>query len=384
MPKYEGVYEDAKGGWYFKAWFGRDPLTGRKNQVTRRGFATAAAASRARRALLDDVASGRAPKASSRMSMSVDELMEWYLDGLDADGRLSSKTRFDYRVTNESYIRPWLGSRAVREVTPEVIITWQRKLQAEGGRRKGQGLSANTVRLARAPLAGAFKAAIDAGILSYNPVARVPRPTARRSVPSHWSPEEAREFLRLEKADRLWPLWAFLLGSGLRIGELVWLRWPNIDLDRGVVRVVEFASTHGYELRPSLGKSHDAVRSVDLDETLIEVLRSQRRLQAEEQLATEAYEPSEYVFTRSAGGPYHPQTISKGLARRSEAHGLPRLTAHGLRHTSATLMLASGVPPKVAAERLGHADATLFTNLYSHVTPTMQKDAAEKIGAFLR
>ncbi len=63
--------------------------------------------------------------------------------------------------------------------------------------------------------------------------------------------------------------------------------------------------------------------------------------------------------------------------------GLPRLTAHGLRHTSATLMLANGVPPKVAAERLGHADATLFTNLYSHVTPTMQREAADKFGAAL-
>ena len=71
------------------------------------------------------------------------------------------------------------------------------------------------------------------------------------------------------------------------------------------------------------------------------------------------------------------------LARRSETHGLPRLTAHALRRTSATLMLANGVPPKVAAERLGHADATLFSNLYSHVTPTMQREAAERIGRAL-
>ena len=89
------------------------------------------------------------------------------------------------------------------------------------------------------------------------------------------------------------------------------------------------------------------------------------------------------MFTRTAGGSYHPQTISQALARRSQGHGLPRLTAHGLRHRSATLMLASGVAPKVAAERLGHADATLFTNLYSHVTPTMQREAADKIGQAL-
>lgn len=99
--------------------------------------------------------------------------------------------------------------------------------------------------------------------------------------------------------------------------------------------------------------------------------------------AAEDYEVTDYVFTRPAGGPFHPQTLSKRLGRVSAELGLPRLTAHGLRHSSATLMLANGVPPKVAAERLGHADAQLFTNLYSHVTPTMQREAADRIGAAL-
>jgi integrase len=75
--------------------------------------------------------------------------------------------------------------------------------------------------------------------------------------------------------------------------------------------------------------------------------------------------------------------LSRLLGRYTAELRLPRLTAHGLRHTSATLMLASGVAPRVAAERLGHADPALFTNLYSHVTPTMQREAADKIGAAL-
>jgi integrase len=130
----------------------------------------------------------------------------------------------------------------------------------------------------------------------------------------------------------------------------------------------------------SAGKSRDAVRTVDLDEHLVRVLRQHRKVQAEEALATVDYQVSDFVFTRAVGGPYHPDTLSKVLARSSVAAGLPRLTVHGLRHTSATVMLASGVAPKVAAERLGHADATLFSNLYSHVTPTMQREAAERIG----
>ena len=178
-------------------------------------------------------------------------------------------------------------------------------------------------------------------------------------------------------------MWAFLLGSGLRIGELVWLRWPNVDLDVGVVRVVEFASTLGYDLVASVGKSQDAVRTVDLDAGLVGVLEAQQELQAEERLAAERSRRATTSSPRRTGGPYHPQCLSRCSVATAPSSELPRLTAHGLRHTSATLMLANGVPPKVAAERLGHADPTLFTNLYSHVTPTMQRDAANRIGEAL-
>ncbi len=183
--------------------------------------------------------------------------------------------------------------------------------------------------------------------------------------------------------DRTWPIWAFLLGTGARIGELVWLRWSNVDLEQQRVRVMEFASTLGYDLVSSNGKSRDAVRTVDLDSGMVKVLRRQRKIQAEEELVASDYEKTDFVFTMADGGSYHPQRLSHLLGAYSEEMGLPRLTAHGLRHTCATLMLASGVPPKVAAERLRHADATLFTNLYSHVTPTMQREAADLIGAQL-
>jgi integrase len=114
----------------------------------------------------------------------------------------------------------------------------------------------------------------------------------------------------------------------------------------------------------------------------VTALKRQRDVQRFES-RRDGYEASDYVFTKPAGGHYHPQVLSKRLARESEEAGLPRLTAHRLRHTSATLMLDSGVAAKVAAERLGHADPNLFMNLYSHVTPTMQSDAAAKLGAAL-
>jgi integrase len=224
------------------------------------------------------------------------------------------KTRFDYRKNSDAYVRALLGGHRVRDITPETILEWQRRLAKGGGVKNGKPLAPNTIRLARAPLAGAFKLAVSTGLLAVNPLASTPRPTRKRSVPKHWSPEEVRAFLGFMESDRTYPIWAFLLSAGLRIGELVALRWPNVDLDARVVRVVEFSSTIGYEVVASAGKSPDAIRTVDLDDQLVAILRDQRKRQAEERLAARGYVESDHVFTRVGGGPHHPQALSRQLA----------------------------------------------------------------------
>ena len=167
-----------------------------------------------------------------------------------------------------------IGDRRVRDVTPEVLLAWQRKLLKEGGAKRkgkdgkpgeGKPLAANTVNRVRAPLSGAFKLAVLTGTIPTNPLVR-PSPKPQRKIPKYWSPEEARRFLALMEGDRTWPIWAFLLGSGLRIGELVSLRWPSVDLKNRRVRIVDFVSTLGYDMMPSVGKSRDAIRTIDLDD----------------------------------------------------------------------------------------------------------------------
>ena len=115
--KPEGVYQDSRGGWYFKVSLGTDPLTGRREQITRRGFASASAAGRARREVLGRKDSGLVRPAPKLLT--VNELLDLYLDGLDADGSLGAKTRFDYRSHADAYVRPWLGARRVRDVSPD-------------------------------------------------------------------------------------------------------------------------------------------------------------------------------------------------------------------------------------------------------------------------
>ena len=140
-------------------------------------------------------------------ALTVNELLDLYLDGLDADQRLSPKTRHDYPTTRRPRRKP-LDNRKIRDVTPVVILTWQRRLLAEGGAKDGRPLAPNTIRLARAPLAGAFKLAASSGIVAVNPLMHAPRPKARRSVPRYWSPEQARVFLSLMEGDRTYPVWA--------------------------------------------------------------------------------------------------------------------------------------------------------------------------------
>ncbi len=378
MARPQGVYRDKNGTWYFKARTHQDGA-GKWKQVTRRGFGTATDARLARQRLLDETQALRDGSARAiDRDLTVGQLVDRYLEVAEAMKRLGPKTLFDYRNYVESYIRLRLGHLLANELQPSDLVKWQVELSRNGAVKREGGLSSNTIRLARAPLNGAFKFGLGSGLVHRNPVAETRPPARTKSIPAHWSPEQAREFLAWHEGDRMFPLWAFMLSTGLRIGELVWLEWSDVDLPNQRVHVQRFATTLGYDLHASTGKSVDAVRTVELDEHLVGILRQQLELQCEAH-----GRPLLHVFTKPGGEPYHPQGLSKLLGRISTEIGLPRLTAHGLRHTSATLMLASGIQPRVAAERLGHADATLFSNLYSHVTPTMQRQAARAISVEL-
>ena len=392
MPtKPNGVYRDGHGGWYFKVTIGTDPITGKRSQITKRGFRSASDAGSARREVLTKVERGTLKPTP--VGLTVNGLLDQYLDGLDADGelfcedpiRLPPLCRRLHTAAFGFPSSPGCNTRSGLGMAAKARRRWRNQTEKSGRRVPAPWKAPRSQHnpFSTGPLSGAFKLAVSIGAASIDPTVAVPRPKRRRSIPKHWTPDQAREFLALMRGDRTWPVWAFLLGSGIRIGELVWLRWPSVDVKGRTVRIVEFASTLGHDLVPSSGKSRDAVRTIELDTGLVSALQRQGKLQKREQLASKDYQVSDYVFTKPHGGYYHPQYLSRLLGTFSAELKLPRLTAHGLRHTSATLMLASGVPPKVAAERLGHADPTLFLTLYAHLTGTMQRDAADRIGEAL-
>ena len=198
--------------------------------------------------------------------------------------------------------------------------------------------------------------------------------------PKSWTADQLRTFLNHVGDDRLRPLWWFFAITGVRRGEAAGLRWENVDLEKGTVAITETRVSVNYKVVESDPKTSHGRRRIALDPETVQVLREWRKRQLEERMAWgPAWQETGYVFTREDGTPWHPDRIRQIFKRFVSETGLPSIPPHGLRHTSASLALANGVPLKVVQERLGHSSIAITGDIYSHVTEGMDRDAAAKI-----
>lgn len=179
--------------------------------------------------------------------------------------------------------------------------------------------------------------------------------------------------------DRLYALWHLAAMTGMRRGELLGLRWQDIDLKSKRVAVRQTVISVAYEVTVTTPKSHSA-RVIDIDAATIEVLHEHRRQQeAECAAAGTDYVDNERVFRKSDGSAIHPDVMRTMFDYRVKRSGVRRIRFHDLRHTHATIGLRAGVPVKVMSERLGHSTPAFTLQLYAHVIPGMQAEAAEAI-----
>jgi integrase len=225
--------------------------------------------------------------------------------------------------------------------------------------------------------------AVRANLLARNPADDIELPSvgngARGAKINAWSDAELAAFLGATRDERLHVLWHTLAMTGMRRGEALALRWDDIDLEHGFISVSKSRVGVDRVVRETPTKS-DRARVVQIDPATIAVLRAHARAQlAELADAPEALE-AHFVFTTAAGDPLIPCTVSHWFSRAVVGAALPKLSLHGLRHTHATLLLQAGVPAKIVQERLGHRSITTTMDIYSHVTPGMDADAARIFG----
>ena len=173
--------------------------------------------------------------------------------------------------------------------------------------------------------------------------------------------------------------------TGMRRGEALGLQWSDIDLEAGRLSIQRSLVPAAGEVIVSEPKTAKGRRSIALDPGTVDILRRQARRQLDDQVAAgEAYSASdEYVFTDELGGPLDPDRVSKCFNTAVRKAMLPRIRLHDLRHTHATLALQAGVHPKVVQERLGHSTIAITLDIYSHVIPAMQEEAATLIAGLV-
>jgi integrase len=181
-------------------------------------------------------------------------------------------------------------------------------------------------------------------------------------------------------------MYQVVITCGLRRGEVIGVRWEDIDLDAGLMLIHRSIVQIGGQIHEGAPKTKRSKRVVPLDTDTIAALRIHRRRQAEEQLAAGSgwVNTAGRVFTRSDGAALIPEGVSRNFRTLSAAAGVPVIRFHDLRHTSASLALAGGVPMRVVSDRLGHSTIAITSDLYTKVYDDVARDAAERIAKMLR
>jgi integrase len=298
---------------------------------------------------------------------------------------LSPSTFASYEGNIRLHVLPYIGSITLQRLTPEDLDELYALLLTNGRRNKGGGpLSAKTVRHVHAVIHKALADATRKGSVTRNvaDLADPPKLSSRaRPKMKVWNADELRRFFELIEGHHLYVAFYVKANTGMRRGELLGLTWQVVDFDNARLSITQTVTAPRYQVTVSDVKSAHSLRTVDLDERTIAVLRSWRRQQLEQQLETGIRTDEEgFVFAKPNGVPLHPDYFSQTFERLVAGMDLPRIRLHDLRHTHATLLFKEGVPPKVVSERLGHSSVAFTMQVYQHVLPGMQADAAETFG----
>ena len=341
---------------------------GRRRQTRSGGFLTEAAAEAAMTVALGLVDTGT-------YSMTVGEYLTAWLAG--ADIRETSARSYGGHLRR--YLLPRLGHLRLHALT-------QRDVSEVYDGMKRQGVSIPTMRKVHATLSSALTTAVRRQVLTQNPVQYIVMPAAPKFTPSLWSPEQTAEFLEFleTQGERHLAMYRVLALRGLRRGEVVGLRWQDLDLDGQTAHITQAVSVVGYRLIVGPPKTAASVRSVSLDAGTVAALRTlQVRTEQERLTWGRAMINSGRVFTSEDGRSLHPDTVSLAFRRLVTQSGLPQIRLQDLRHGAATLAMEAGVPLPVAAAQLGHASILTTADYYTHTRPAVAQAAAEMIASYV-
>ena len=375
---HEGTIRQRKNGlWEAIVTIGRDPVTGKLKRVSFYAATQKEAVQKAAKAR-HDLTRGTFVMPER---MTLGQWLDVWLTTYKAP-RVRTMTRTNYTGVIRNHLQPALGHIVLQALRPEQV---QQYCQTKAA----QGLDASTITIHLRVLSNALKQAEKVGRVSRNVARLVDSPRTTRKERHTLSMAQVRDILLPALLDhRLSAAFLVLFLTGVRRGELLGLRWCDVDLDAGVLHVRQILErvTNPLEIGKKTvlvfldPKTERSRRTVALPAECIVALRQHRARQAEERLRLgAAYQSLALVFATERGTPIEPRTMNALFTQMLARAGLPAIRLHDARHTFATWMLQSGVSLKTVSDQLGHSSIAITGDIYSHVTREIAKAAADAL-----
>ena len=369
-----GYIAQRRDRFYVVIYEGRDPVTGKEQRRWHPAGTDRAEAER----LMKKLAAAETRRVEGVRSLTLGAYLtsQW----LPAKKlHLATSTYRGYERNVLLHVLPVLGRTGLRRLRYQQLESLYDSLLHPAS---GKGLAPKTVYEIHLLIRNALADAHRRGLITRNValVARAPKQRSLQRIEGQaWTDEQLRTFLRTAAGHRFFPILWLTAMTGMRRNEVLGLKWSDIDtkkkrlsLNRGLVAV-------GYELHQTRGKTRNARRSIDLDDTTISVLEGWRAFQAAEFAAVGITNDDGWVFTDGDGDPIHPHALYQSFRRIVANADIPPLRFHDLRHTHGSLLIKEGVPVKVVSERLGHGHIAHTIQTYQHLLPGMSADAARTI-----
>jgi integrase len=314
--------------------------------------------------------------------ITVAEYLDRWLEHMRS--QVSPRTHECYGETISALLKPAVGNIRLSKLrSPEIAKAYTDALES-GRRSRAGGLSPRSVVMMHRTLHQALKQAVRWSLMTTNPAAAVKPPRVERKQMKVLDTNDTAALIEAARPSVIFIPVLLNVMVGLRRGEVAALRWRAVDLERGQLAVVASIEQTKLGTREKPPKSGRA-RTVALPALAVEELRRHRLQQAQDMLRLGVrITDDDHVCLTEGGEPWRPRSLTHRFIRFIRSTGLPRVRLHDLRHSHATHLLAANVHPKVVQERLGHADITTTMNLYTHVLPGMQEDAAARVDDALR
>ena len=372
----EGSIRKRKDGrWEGRYTAGHDPATGKTIYKNVLGKTQTEVKEKLKRAIEDSAKLDMSKVGQYTVGQWMDVWFENY-----AKIKVRPSSHQTYRGYIENHIKPNIGSIPLNKLTSLELQKFYKKLLGNGrverieSKKQPKGLSAKTVRNINQIISSALNLAIEQKLLLTNPADACALPKLEHREMKTLPVEQLASFLREAKESGVFEMYYIELATGLRRGELLGLKWSDIDLEHGSLRVQRQIARIDGEIVEAPLKTKNAYRTLPLSADAIDVLKTQKKKCGN----------SQYVFPSPTGGPISPDSVLHMLHRVLKRAGLPKVRFHDLRHTFATLALQNGVDIKTVSGMLGHFSAGFTLDTYAHVTTSAQKEAANTMGGVLR